>query len=78
LETLPVALIAVDSWVHIPPTPDPAQAFVHNVIHHAGDAQQLTLLPVDSMTLSAGELVKHGGGKFRLFSVDGGHEALKP
>ncbi len=67
------AVVAVDSWIHIPPTPDPAQTFVHNVIRHAGDVQQLTLLPVDSMTLSPAELVKHGRGKFRLFSVDGGH-----
>lgn len=70
-------VVAIDSWVHIPRTPDPAQAFVHNVIQHAGDAQQLTLLPVDSMSLSPAELMKHGQGRFRLFSVDGGH-GLEP
>jgi hypothetical protein len=67
-------VVAVDSFVHVTEGPDPAQVVIHNVIKYGGGAGKLVLLQKDSLTLTPGEMSIHGRGKYRLFSVDGGHE----
>lgn len=49
------------------------EIFRRNLTAHAGDGSRLRLIAGDSTEIAAADLLKAGGGRFRAFSVDGGH-----
>jgi hypothetical protein len=49
--------------------------FERNLAMIAGAANDVIIASADSTTLSTDNLLKLGGGPFRLFSIDGGHTA---
>jgi len=51
------------------------EKFRRNLASHAGDDRRLTLIAGDSTALTPVQLLTAGAGRFRLFSVDGGHTA---
>jgi hypothetical protein len=51
------------------------EKFRRNLASHAGDDRRLTLIAGDSTELTPPGLLAAGAGRFRLFSVDGGHTA---
>ena len=49
------------------------ETFRRNLASHAGDSSRLRLIAGDSTEIAPADLLKAAGGRFRLFSVDGGH-----